>query len=94
MDMPIGCWFDNSRGIYLGEAVIRAAEERGFKFELSVSDYSPVDLTHHDTYLEVWEEAENYLNELAPEGYWFGCNESGDVGVWEQNEDTTELEDL
>lgn len=93
-EMPIGCWFDNNRGIYLGAAIIRAAVDRGFLLEPDLTAFSDVDLKDHDYYLEVWEEAENFLNELAPEGYWFGCNESGDVGVWEDNNDTTELGDL
>ncbi len=82
-----GCWFDCARGIYIGEAVIDAAVHYGFEYELETNT-AETNITEHEHYHEIWDEAEAYLNELAPEGYYFGSTQDGgDWGLWPIEED-------
>ena len=96
-----GCWFDGNRGIYLQQAVLQAAKERGWTGKAYVR-YNPDEErscltgpilndagTHRllgpddDEYYDAAQEAEDYLNTLAPEGYYFGYSEGGgDFGLW------------
>ena len=79
-----GCWFDGGRGIYIGLRVIEAAQDRGWdNGEYREGDFH----TESEFYLEAWGAATDFLNSLAPEGFWLGCNESGDFGMWECEEE-------
>jgi hypothetical protein len=33
-------------------------------------------------YFDIFEDAEAWFNNLAPEGFYFGTNEGGDWGLW------------
>jgi len=73
-----GCWFDSARGIYIGEEVIALAEGHGLKIaEEDQTNRTPEGEGYH----ELWDEAEDYLQDFAPEGFYFGSNE-GDWGLW------------
>ena len=74
-----GCYFDSARGQYIGIEVIRLAEAYGM--QLSDNDDKQVDV-YAEFYHELWDEAENYLQQFAPEGYYFG-SPNGDWGLWE-----------
>ena len=72
--METGCVFDNHRGIYMGEAIIKLAESYGvFRCE-------PEDKTvEGEWHFEAVDEAIEALNtHVAEEGYNFGYSESGD----------------
>jgi len=76
-----GCWFDCARGRYIGVAVIEEAQAFGW----DGGGYSTEDFdADAEFYCEAWDAAEQYLNGLAPEGYWIGTTEwGGDFGMWE-----------
>lgn len=79
-----GCWFDCARGIYIGEAVIKEAFAWGWKDE----EGREIDYTvDGEFYHEATDAATDFLNTLAPEGFWIGSNENGDFGMWEIEED-------
>lgn len=65
-----GCLYNGARGIYMGEAVQALAVLYGWGGERVSVD--------HEHYHDAWDEAEAYLNRIAPEGYVFGGGESGD----------------
>lgn len=75
-----GCWFDNCRGCYLGEAVISEAIAHGFP----IDDETQVEMDAAERYADLefyhdlWQEADDYMCQFAAEGFWFGSNESGD----------------
>ena len=74
-----GCWFDCARGIYIGEAVIDLAQQWGFE----VSEDDEVNtLPEGEFYNELTDEAELYMQQFAPDGYYFGSNENSDWGLW------------
>jgi hypothetical protein len=76
-----GCYFDSARGQYIGIEVIRLAESYGFT--LSDEDEKQCDV-YAEHYHELWDEAENYLNTMAPADYYFGSNpDSSDWGLWQ-----------
>lgn len=71
-----GCYFDNHRGIYMGEAVIQLAESLGMTHE---EERTP----DHEFYLEAWEDAENWLNShYSDDAHYWGSTENGDFGYW------------
>lgn len=73
-----GCWLDSCRGIYLGEAVQDIAESYGWQGErLDVSS---------EFYHEAIDEAEGFLQQFAPEGFYFGSNKNGDWGLWRSDD--------
>ncbi len=75
-----GCWLDCSRGIYIGEEVQEYALAYGWSGPRVNSDGE----WYHDAY----DEAENYLNNnIADDNHYFGCNESGDWGLWPIDDD-------
>lgn len=80
-----GCWFDNCRGIYIGEAIIREAEAHGFVIEDEDGEIAKAErYADYEHYHELADEAENYMAQFAAEGFWFGFHEhSGDWGLWE-----------
>ena len=79
----VGCYFDCVRGRYIGEDVIEMAEDRGFVVAKEDEENRHPD---GEFYSELWEEAEEYLNEMTKEGFYFGSNENGDWGLWEEEE--------
>ena len=62
-----GVWFACQRGIYIGEAIQEAATRQGWKGETLGVD--------GEFYSEATDEAENYLQDLASDGYYFGTKE-------------------
>lgn len=70
--LPNGCIFDASRGHQMGEAVIDLAKSLGWNGStLECGDGHP--------YFEMWNWAEQYLNELlAPNGRKCGPTANGD----------------
>lgn len=88
-----GCWLDSALGIYQGEEIQQIAIDSGMNadvipthhIEIIVDRFCAADHTEkdHDTfYHEATQNAEDYLNTLAPQDYYFGSNESGDWGMW------------
>jgi hypothetical protein len=73
----IGCYFDGSRGIYIGEAIQQLAWNLGW----NTTDTVPVN-TDDEYYHEVTNEAEDYLNTLTDDDVAFGPSEQGDWGLW------------
>ncbi|CAB4193461.1 hypothetical protein UFOVP1492_8 [uncultured Caudovirales phage] len=90
--LPAGEWFDNHHGIYISPMVIAEAVARGFdceEFSLhqlkNATDYhSPCRdaVMEHESLHDIVIDAENYLQNLCPEGHWAGYTENGDFGVW------------
>lgn len=67
----IGCIVDGARGVYMGEAIQDLASDLGWEGERA-------DSTDGESYHEATQEAEDFLNSLAPENYMFVMSESGD----------------
>jgi hypothetical protein len=97
-----GCWFDSARGQYLGAAVIVAAWEHGFVCpqmdELArLRENRTLEVPTHrvwwemiaddSAYNDIFEEAEAWFNNLAPDGFYFGTSEIGDWGLWKVESD-------
>ena len=89
VDCPIemiGCWFDNVRGVYMGEAVINfAGQFKGFDPDENSRR------AYDDDYTEEFIRAEDFLNEYItrPEGTTFGMSDNLDWGLW-RDEDESE----
>jgi len=80
-----GCWLDGHKGQYIGEDIIIEAEGFGFKVP---AEYQKDRKVEGEWHWELVDLAESWLNEhVAPEGWWFGTNESGDWGLWRVEED-------
>jgi len=79
-----GCWFDCARGRYIGEEVIDVAESMGMEITPEDQCNRTVD---GEYYHELWDEAEEYMQQFAPDDYYFGSNEAGDWGLWEIEEE-------
>lgn len=81
-----GCWFDNCRGIYQGEAIIEEAIAHGFVIEDPENLLGPCrrysDALDPQFYHDLTEESEEHMQQFAADGYAFGYSESGDWGLW------------
>ncbi len=76
----IGCYFDCSRGFYIGVAVIELAESYGWDSHKGDSErVNPLD---SEWYGEMTDEAIEYLQSLTLDGLWWGYSENGDYGLW------------
>ena len=80
----VGVWIDSSLGRFIGEEIQRIAEVEGWVGGFVEAD----NLCCLDCYTEAIEEAEEYLNNLAPDEHMFGTLEDGSFGlfplsVWE-----------
>ena len=76
----VGCGDDGVRGRYIGEHVQTLAQINGWKGDpLSADD---------EFYHEAFDEAEVFLNELIPDGYYFGPqpDSGGDWGFYRQDD--------
>jgi hypothetical protein len=86
-----GCWFDGHRGIYIGDAVIETAIDHGWVCDVKGEDAGPYQTsptwTEHEHYHELWGEAEEFMQQFAEEGFYFGGSEGGDWGLWQAEED-------
>jgi hypothetical protein len=84
-----GCWADNCRGHYIGEKIIHTAEAHGFVIEDEDGEIEKAErYADYEHYHELTDEAEEFMQQFAAEGYWFGYHEhSGDWGLWEHMED-------
>lgn len=80
-----GPWVDASRGIYMGVEIQRIAQERGWE---GAQVLDPKD----ETYFDAAHDAEEYLQSVAPDGYYFGTSEQGDWGLWKFEEEQGEPE--
>lgn len=80
-----GCWLDNCRGVYMGEAIISEAITHGFKYEM---DGPLCRYSDREDYMHLWHEADTFMDQFAAPGFWFGSNDNGDWGLWpcEDNE--------
>ena len=87
-----GPWFDGSRGIYLPGMVITEAITHGATNLEDFRSLSPEEMLARDDYYEAMDDAETYMNTLAPPGYWFGSSEQGDWGLWEMDQEDSESE--
>lgn len=93
-----GCWFDGSRGQYIGEEVISTAIEHGWDYE--AAGYSDADQycggVHSEGggtefYCDMWDAAENFMQQFAAPGFYFGTNEGwGDWGLYSVDGDDSE----
>lgn len=82
-EFSAGCYFDSHHGRYIGEYVIKLARKFGFKS----GHHSKANCEY---YLETWDDAERFLNNLIPSdcNYYFGSNpDSSDWGLWEITEE-------
>jgi hypothetical protein len=74
------------RGIYIGEAIIQTAIRHGFDdsdvYLEGNARYADLDFYH-----ELTDEAEDFMQKFAAEGFWFGFSEGGDWGLWVIEED-------
>jgi len=77
-DCEQGCYFDGSRGVYMGLDIQKLAESKGWTpDEGIITDHK------HEDYHEVMQEAEDWLNEFVViEGCYWGYNDYGDFGLW------------
>jgi hypothetical protein len=91
-----GEWFGSNRGIYIGQAVMELAVERGYKgrtkrYYRDTGKYEtirPYDESQDpEDYHYWWTCAEEYLQKLVPDGYWIGASEQGDYGMWKVEEE-------
>lgn len=84
-----GCYFDGARGFKdIAVNVVEFAQTYGFK--VSDKDFAAAKENEYDNDALhwLWDEAEDYLNtKCAPDDCYFGSNESGDWGLW-ANDDT------
>jgi hypothetical protein len=75
IDKYEGCWIDSSNGSYIGEEVQKIARYYGKKGRI-IKNGSNI-------YNDAWDEAEEFLNKIAPKGYYFGNNpDTADWGMW------------
>lgn len=74
-----GCWVDNHNGVYIGQRVMEIAKEHGWDGEVLTPQ--------HEHYCDAWIDAESFLSDKAPPGYYIGSNECGDFGMWKINEE-------
>jgi hypothetical protein len=73
-----GCFFDGSRGKYIGTEVQKLAESNGWD-----PGYDLITDPDDEDYLEATAEAEDWLNDfVVTEGHYWGYNEYGDFGLW------------
>lgn len=77
-----GCWFDGCRGIYLGDCIIREAIALGWTCDVAPSVDPPTwqpspSWADHEHYHELTEEAEEFMQQFAAPGFWFGTSEDG-----------------
>jgi hypothetical protein len=79
-NLPEGVIFDSPRGIHIGIAIQELALQYGWDETLFVRDVE--DEFHH----EATDEASEYLDQFAPEGYYAGFFE-GMWGVWKIDEE-------
>ena len=84
-----GCWFDCSRGIYIGEKVIDTAIDHGWvPLNEEGKPYAGTITVDAEWYHELWDEAEEFMQQFAAEGYSFGTSEwGGDWGLWQHEEE-------
>jgi hypothetical protein len=83
-----GCWFDCCRGIYIGEAIIDCAIDHGF--EPKDEEGNPAVGTRvvdYEFYHDLTDEAQDFMQQFAAEGFSFGFSEGGDWGLWAIEED-------
>jgi hypothetical protein len=86
-----GCWVDSAWGHdEMFKRILKIAEYFGYK------DTTTEEEKYSDYWLEIqdsiWDECEEFLNFLAPDGFYFGSSEQGDWGLW-PIEDYEEPED-
>ena len=87
-----GCWIDCAEGTYVGQRIIGIAKQYGFKIKPEDEKYvtfSEALLQDDGAEQHQWlaDEAEEYMQELAPEGFYFGSSDQGDWGLWELNDE-------
>ena len=78
-----GNYLDSQRGRYQGEAIIQMALDHGWKTKTWRQEDFNADA---EFYGEAIQAAEDYLNTLTPDGYYFGTTEGGDWGLWREQE--------
>jgi hypothetical protein len=79
-----GCWLDGARGIYIGDAIQKIAQEYGWTGEMvRVNDVEYQGACYNWGAID---EAEEYMQNLAPDGFAFGMSEQGDWGLWQIEE--------
>ena len=84
-----GCWVDNIHGYYMGEQIQLYAAAQGWRYSPQIEVvYVRDDNPDMETYDDAVVEAEEYMADLAPEGYSFGYSEGfGDWGLWHTHGD-------
>ena len=76
----VGCWLDSARGRYIVNKVIDLAIDNGFDPKTEEPEDGWIEYEFVD---ELQDEAEEYLNQFAPDGCYFGSNENCDWGLWQ-----------
>jgi len=89
IELPVGCWIDCHKGIYIGEEVQEIATAYGWKGECVACDGVLSDGDDPEAYEWAWEEAEEFMNSLIEEhDFYFTCSDwGGDWGLWPIEED-------
>jgi hypothetical protein len=82
MDFQPGCYIDEVRGRYAVAMLVRMAVEHGWQLEQQ--DFDDLDAYEvgedpdtHYAVVPLFDDAEDYMNTLAPEGYTFAWHEGG-----------------
>ena len=83
----IGCYFDGTRGVYIGEAIQAMAHSHGWEYlphipVIYVADVGEGHANDSLSYHEATNEAEDFLNTLTDDDVAFGPSEQGDWGLW------------
>jgi len=75
----IGAWIESSDPTIIGDKIQQYAKKFGWDGDIKNSA--------EDGFYDAVQEAEEFMNTKAPQGYFFGTNEDGDWGMWEGETD-------
>ncbi len=87
-----GCWVDNCRGIYMGDAIIEIAIDHGWGCDVEGAEgdhWQPSPTwSDHEHYHELTDEAEEFMQQFAEGGFTFCFGEdSMDWGLYPIDEE-------
>ena len=87
----IGCYVDSANGIYATDSIVDFAREHGAKIThdeycLHEKTYFTSEFAGCDSIGDYEDDADNFMNnKFQVTGAWWGRNENGDWGLWEDN---------
>ena len=83
-----GCWFDGSRGKYIGCCVINLALQHGWQgCDITLPETDPFGENEtwaaYEHYHELWDSAEEFMQQFAKRGFHFRSHPDwGDWGLY------------